>query len=60
MDPFMLTTFLETCMKFLLDNKAVKGLQGLITKCAGSGEPRVVLKLGKHALHTGREMRLTA
>lgn len=26
MDPFMLTTFLETCMKLLSDNKAVKGL----------------------------------
>ena len=29
MDPSMLTTFLETCMKFLCDNKAVKGLQEL-------------------------------
>jgi len=26
----------------------------------GSGELHVVQKLGKHALHTGREMRLTA
>ena len=26
MDPSMLTTFLETCMKLLLDNKAIKGL----------------------------------
>jgi len=26
MDPSMLTTFLETCMKLLHDNKAVKGL----------------------------------
>jgi len=32
----------------------------LITKCAGSGEPRMVQKLGKHALYTGREMWLTA
>jgi hypothetical protein len=37
----------------LRDNKAVKGLQELITRCAGSGEPRVVRKLGKHALRTG-------
>ena len=48
MDPSMLTTFLETCMEFLCDNKAVKGLQELITRCVGSGEPCVVQKLGKH------------
>jgi len=60
MDPSMLTTFLETCMKLLRDNKAVKGLQELITRCTRSGELRVVQNLGKHALHTGREMRLTA
>lgn len=35
MDPSMLTTFLETCMKLLHDNQVVKGLQALITKCAG-------------------------
>lgn len=60
MDPSMLTTFLETCMKLLCDSKAVKGLQELITRCAGSGEPRVVQKIVNHALRTGREMRLTA
>lgn len=59
-DPSMLTTFLETCMKLLHDSKAVKGLQELITRCTGSGEPCAVRKLGKHALRTGREMRLTA
>lgn len=42
MDPSMLTTFLETCMKLLHDSTIVKGLQELITKCAGSGEPHVV------------------
>ena len=42
MDPSMLTTFLETCMKLLRDRKGVKGLQELITRCAGSGEPRMV------------------
>jgi len=57
MDPSMLTTFLETCMKLLRDNKAVKGLQELITRCAGSREPHVVQKLGKHPLRTEREMR---
>ena len=41
MDPSMLTTFLEICMKLLRDNKAVKGLQELITRCAGLGEPHV-------------------
>ena len=59
MDTSMLTTFLETCMKLLHDSKVVKGLHELITRCAGSGESRVVRKLGKHALHIEREMRLT-
>lgn len=58
MDPFMLTTFLETCMKLLHENKAVKGLQELITRCVGSGEPCAVRKLRKDALHTGSEMLL--
>jgi len=52
MDPSMLTTFLETCMKLLHDNKAVKGLQELITRCVGSGEPHMVWKLGKHTMRT--------
>jgi len=60
MDPSMLTTSLETCMKLLRESKAVKGLQELITRYAGLGEPCMVQKLGKHALRTGREMRLTA
>lgn len=42
MDPSMITTFLETCMKLLHDSKAVKGLQELITRCVGLGQPRVV------------------
>jgi len=58
-DPSMLSTFLETCMKLLPENKTVKGLQELITRCARSGEPLVVWKLGKYALHIGQEMRLT-
>ena len=60
MDPSMLTMFLETCMKLLHDNKVVKGLQELITRCAGTAlrEPRIVWKLGKHATRTRREMRL--
>jgi len=36
MDPSMLTTFLETCMNFLHDNKGVKGLQELINRCTGT------------------------
>ena len=62
MDPSMLMMFLETCMKLLHDNKAIKGLQELINRCAGTapGEPCVVRKIGKHATRMGREMRLTA
>ena len=60
MDPSMLTTFLKTCMKLLHDNKAVKGLQELITRYAGLRELCVVWKLGKHALYIRRKMRLTA
>lgn len=50
MDPYMLTTFLETCMKLLCNSKVVKGLQEHINRCIGStlGEPRVVRKIGKH------------
>lgn len=58
MDPSMLTTILDICMKFLRDNRVVKGLQELITRCAGSGDLRIVWKLGKHALRTGREMQM--
>lgn len=60
MDPSMLTTFLETCMKLLHDDKEVKGLQELITRCTGSRELRIVQKLVKHALCTKRKMRLMA
>jgi len=60
MDPSMLTTFLETCIKLLRDSKAVKGLQELITRCTGPREPRVVRKLRKHTTRTGKEMRLIA
>jgi len=59
MDPSMLTTFLETCIKLLHENRVVRGLQDLITRCTGSGEPCIVWKLGMHTLCTGREMRLT-
>lgn len=41
-DPSMLTTFLETLMKLLHDNRVVKSLQELIARCARSGEPCVV------------------
>ena len=44
MNPSILTTFLETCMKFLHDKKYIKGLLELITRCARTapGEPRIV------------------
>jgi len=60
MDPSMLTTFLETCMKILHDNKAMRGLQELITRCARPKELRVVQKLGKQTMQMRREMKLTA
>ena len=41
-DPSMITTFSETCIKLLHDNKGVKGLQELINRCVGWSEPRVV------------------
>ena len=46
-------------MKLLRDNKVVKGLRSF-ARCAGSGEPCIVWKLGKHALFTGWEMSMTA
>lgn len=51
LDPSMIMTFLKTCMKLLHDSSAVQGLQELITRCTGSNEPRVVQKIGRHALH---------
>ena len=36
-DPSMVTTFLETGMKLLLDNEVVQGLQELITRCVELG-----------------------
>lgn len=44
MDPSMLTTFLETCIKLLHYSKVMKWLQELINRCAGTvlGELHVV------------------
>lgn len=58
MDPSMITTFMETCMKLLCNSKSMKGLQELITNFVGLEEPCVVWKLRKHTLRIGREMRL--
>jgi len=64
MDPSILTTFLETCMKLLHDSKVVKRLQELINRCAKKENapdgPHIVRKMGKHKARTGREMRLIA
>ena len=62
MDPSMLTTFLETCMKLLCDSKVVKRLQELINMCDGTtpSEPCVLQNIDKHMIRTGHEMRLTA
>jgi len=35
-DPSMLTMSLETSMKLLCDNKAIKGLQEIIHSCVGT------------------------
>ena len=61
MDPSMLTTFLETCMKLIRNSKVLKGLQELINRCTRntSSELCIVRKIGKHKTRTGREMRLT-
>ena len=60
-DPSVLTTFLETCMKLIRDSKAVKGLQELTNKCVSKDNtfdgPYVVRKIGKHKTRTGRKMR---
>jgi len=64
MDPSMLTTFLDTCMKLLHESKVVKGLKELINKCIGKENsldgPHIVRKIGKNRPRTGREMRLIA
>jgi len=54
MDPSMLTTFLETCVKLLCNSKAMKGLQELINRCTRNtpGEPHMVQKIGKHKSRT--------
>jgi len=55
MDPSMLTTFLETCMKLLRDSKVVKVLQELINRCTGNtpADPCVVQKIDKHKTRMG-------
>jgi len=62
-DPFVLTTFLETCMKLLCNSKVVKVLQEFINKCASKeNAPEghcAVRKIKEHNTRTRREMRLT-
>ena len=57
MDPSMLTTFLETCMKLLHCSKAVKGLQELITRCSGTapGELCILLAHEAHNVNMKRD-----
>ena len=61
MDPSMLTTFLETCMKLLRDSNAVKGLEELVNRYIRNtlGESHIVRNIGKHKTRTRRQMRLT-
>lgn len=55
MDPSMITTFIETCMKLLCNSKFVKGLQELINICVRNtlGEPCIVWKIGEHKSRIG-------
>jgi len=59
----MITMFLETCMKFPHDSKAMEELQELINRCAGKENaidgPCLVRNIGKHKARIGHEMRLT-
>ena len=51
-DPFVLTTFLETYIKLLCDSKAMEDPQELINKCTKKEKVpdghQVVRKIGKH------------
>jgi len=62
-DPSLLASFLQTCMKLLRDKKAVEGLQELIDKCTGKNNPLLeqcmVHKVDKSKKMIGHEMRLT-
>jgi len=61
-DPSIITTFLETCMKLLHNSKAMKGLQELINKrVCNKNAPEghyAIRKIVKHKTRTGHEMRL--
>ena len=62
-DPSVLTTILENCMKLLRNKKAVKVLDELINRGVGkdntSDGPYIVKNIGKHKARRRREMRLT-
>lgn len=62
--PSVLTSFLQTCMKFLSDQISVEGLQKLIDNCTGKGKslPKqcVVHKVDKSKKRMGWEMRSSA
>jgi len=53
-DSSMITTFLETYMKWLRNCNIVQGLQELITRCTGSSELQVIQKIGRHVMCTKR------
>lgn len=63
-DPSMLTTFLDTCMKLLCNRKAIKGLEELIKKCVDKdNSPHghyIVRNIDKHKRRTRCKMRLIA
>lgn len=60
LDSMILNSFLQTCMKFLSDQKEVEWLQELIDNCASKEKPQpkqhAVNKVNKNKKRTGQEM----
>lgn len=64
LDPSILKSFLQTCMKLLRSQRVVEGLQELIDFCGDKevqrSDLRTMNNLHRHKKRTGKEMRLTA
>ena len=62
-DTSILTTFKDTCMKLLCDEKAMEELEDLIDKCANkertSTKQCTIRNIGKNKAQKGHEIRLT-
>jgi len=61
LDPCILKSFLQTCMKLLRNQRVVEGLQELIDSCADNEVPRsnlhIINNLHRHKKRMGKEMR---